>query len=75
VFAGVTLFLGKCNITVSYVLGIIHTLGEQHSLFLVKLFTSVYWRFRPILVLGCIRLKTLKKLERAYLNALVVQGK
>jgi hypothetical protein len=51
-----------------------HALGEQHSLFLVELFTSVHWRLRPIPVLGRTRLKTLEELESAYSNALMVQG-
>jgi hypothetical protein len=71
VFAGVTLFLGKRDITVGYASGIMYALGEQHGLFLVKLFTSVYWRLRLVLVLGYTRLKTLK-LKKAHSNALVV---
>jgi hypothetical protein len=41
-FVDVMLFLGERDITFGYALGVIHTLDEQHSLFLVKLFTSVY---------------------------------
>jgi hypothetical protein len=74
VFAGVTLFLGKRDITVGYALGIMPVLSKQHSLFLVKLFTSVHWRLRLVLVLGRTRLETLE-LEKAHSNALVVQGK
>jgi hypothetical protein len=73
VFAGVTLFLGKRDITVGYAPGIMHALGEQHSLFLVELFTSVHWRLRLVLVPGRTRLETLE-LEKAHSNALVVQG-
>jgi hypothetical protein len=51
-----------------------HTLGEQHSLFLVELFTSVHWRLRLIPVPGRTRLETLEEPERAYSNALVAQG-
>jgi hypothetical protein len=66
VFVNVTLFLSKRDVTFGYALGVMHTLGEQHSLFLVELFTSVYWRLWFILVLGHTRLKTLKELKRAY---------
>jgi hypothetical protein len=72
VFVDVTLFLGERNMTFGYASGVIHTLGEQHSLFLVELFTSVHWRLWLIPVLGRTRLKTLKELKRAYSNALVV---
>jgi hypothetical protein len=73
VFVDVTLFLGERDVTLGYASGVMHALGEQHSLFLVELFTSVHWRLRPILVLGCTRLGTLE-LESAYSNALVMQG-
>jgi hypothetical protein len=60
-------------VTVGYAPGIMHALGEQHSLCLVELFTSVHWRFRLISVLGRTRLETLEERERAHSNALVVQ--
>jgi hypothetical protein len=74
VFVNVTLFLLLCerDVTLSYALYVIHTLGKLYSLFLVKLLTSVCWCFWLILVLGRTRLKTLKKLKRAYSNALVI---
>jgi hypothetical protein len=77
VFVDVTLFLLLCkrDVTLSNALCVIHTLGELYSLFPVKLFTSVRWCLWLILVLGCTRLKTLEELKRAYLNALVIQGK
>jgi hypothetical protein len=66
VFVDVTLFLGKRDVTFGYASGVMYALGEQHSLFLVELFTSVHWRLRLILVLGRTRLETLEELERAY---------
>jgi hypothetical protein len=42
VFVDVTLFLGKRDVTFGYASGVMYALGKQHSLFLVKLFTSVY---------------------------------
>jgi hypothetical protein len=77
VFVDVTLFLLLCkrDVTLGHVLYVMHTLGELYSLFLVKLFTSIYWCLWPISVLGRTRLKPLKKLKRAYSNALVIQDK
>jgi hypothetical protein len=62
VFVNVTLFLGERDMTLGYALGVMYTFGEQHSLFLVKLFTSVYWRLWLIPVLGHTRLETLEEL-------------
>jgi hypothetical protein len=42
VFVDVTLFLGERDVTLGYALGVMYVLGEQHSLLLVELFTSVY---------------------------------
>jgi hypothetical protein len=42
VFVDVTLFLGERNVTLGYALDVMYALGELYSLFLVKLFTSVY---------------------------------
>jgi hypothetical protein len=75
VFANVTLFLSERDMTVGYAPGIMYALSKQHSLCLVKLFTSVYWRFRLISVLGCIRLETLEEREKAHLNAFVRQDR
>jgi hypothetical protein len=74
VFVDVTLFLLLCkrDVTLSNALYVIHTLGKLYSLFPVKLFTSVRWCLWLIPVLGRTRLKTLKELKRAYLNALVI---
>ena len=46
--------------------------GELYSLLLAKRFISVYRRLRGSLVLGRTRLKSLKELEGAYLDTLVV---
>jgi hypothetical protein len=77
VFVDVTLFLLLCerDVTLSHAPCVMHTLGELYSLFPVELFTSVRWCLWLILVLGRTRLKTLEELKRAYLNALVIQGK
>jgi hypothetical protein len=77
VFVNVTLFLLLCerDVTLSNALCVIHTLDKLYSLFPVKLFTSVCWCLWLIPVLGRTRLKTLEELKRAYLNALVIQGK
>jgi hypothetical protein len=74
VFVDVTLFFLLCkrNLTLSHALCVIYTLGKLYSLFSVELFISVCWCLWLILVLGYIRLKTLKELKRAYLNALVI---
>jgi hypothetical protein len=73
-FVNVTFFflLYKRDVTLSHALCVIYTLSELYSLLLVKLFTSVRWCLWPILVLGRTRLKPLKKLKKAYLNALVI---
>ena len=55
-----------------YALSVVYVAGELCSLLLVKRFTSIYRRLRVILVLGRIRLKPLKELERAYSDTLVV---
>jgi hypothetical protein len=75
VFVDVTLFLLLCkrDVTLGHALCVMHTLGELYSLLSVKLFISIYWCLWLILVLGCIRLKPLKKLKRAYLNAFMIQ--
>jgi hypothetical protein len=77
VFVDVTLFLllCECDVTLSHALCVMYTLGKLYSLFLVELFISVRWCFWLIPVLGRTRLKTLKELKRAYLNALVIQDK
>jgi hypothetical protein len=77
VFVDVTLFLLLCkrNMTLGHALYVIHALSELNSLLSVKLFTSIYWCLWPILVLSYTRLKPLEKLKKAYLNALVIQGK
>jgi hypothetical protein len=77
VFVNVTLFLLLCkrDVTLSHAPYVIHTLSKLYSLFPVKLFISVCWCLWLILVLGRIRLKTLKKLKRAHSNALVIQDK
>jgi hypothetical protein len=74
VFVNVTLFLLLCkrDVTLSHAPYVIHMLSKLYSLFPVKLFTSVRWCLWLILVLGYIRLKTLKELKKAYLNALVI---
>jgi hypothetical protein len=48
-----------------------YTFGELYSLLLAKLFISIYC-LQPILVLGYTRLKPLKELKKAYLNAFVI---
>jgi prepilin signal peptidase PulO-like enzyme (type II secretory pathway) len=68
VFVNVTLFF----LLYSHALCVIYILNELYSLFLVELFTSVCWCLWLILVLGYIRLKTLKELKKAYSNALVI---
>jgi hypothetical protein len=74
VFVNVTFFLLLCkrDITLSHALYVMYTLNKLYSLFLVKLLTSVHWCLWLILVLGRTRLKTLKKLKKAYLNAFVI---
>ena len=66
------LLLGKCNISLCYALSVVHVVGKLCSLLLTKHFISVYRHFRGSLILGSIRLKPLKELKGAYLDALVV---
>ena len=70
----ITLFLllYERDISLYYALSVVYTLSELYSLLLVKRFTSIYRRLRVILVLGRIRLKPFKELERAYLDTLIV---
>jgi len=72
VYVTLFLLLYKHNISPYYALGIVYTLSEFYSLLIVKFFVSISRLFRLILVLGYIRLKLLKELERAYLDTLVV---
>jgi hypothetical protein len=76
VFVNVTLFLLLCerDVTLRHASYVMYTLGELYSLLSVKLFTSIYWCLRPILVLGRTRLEPLEKLKRAHSNAFVIQG-
>ena len=71
------LLLGKCNTALSYVPSVMYTLGEGHGLVLIQLFPSIYGCLQTVTVLflGRTGLIPLKELERAYLNALIVQGK
>ena len=66
------LLLGKHNMSLCYTLSIVHVVGKLCSLLLTKCFTSVYRCFRRSLILGSVRLKPLKELKGAYLDALVV---
>ena len=66
------LLLCKCNISLCYTLSIVHLAGKLCSLLLTKHFTSVCRHLRGSLVLGSVRLKPLKELKGAYLDALVV---
>ena len=71
------LLLGKCNTALSYVPSVVHIFGEGHSLVLIQLFPSIYGSLQIVTVLfpGCTGLIPFKELERAYPNALIVQGK
>jgi hypothetical protein len=73
-FVNVTFFLLLCkrDVTLGHASYVMYALGELYSLLSVKLFTSVRWCLWPIPVLGRTRLKPLKKLKKAYLNALVI---
>jgi hypothetical protein len=77
VFVNVTLFLLLCerDMTLGHALYVMYTLSELYSLLSVKLFISIYWCLWLILVLGRTRLKPLKKLKKAHLNALIIQDK
>jgi len=66
------LLLGKCNISLCYALSVVYIVGKLCSLLLTKCFTSVYRHLKGSLVLGSVRLKPLKELKGAYLDALVV---
>ena len=66
------LLLYKHNISLCYTLSIMHLVGKLCSLLLTKHFISVYRRLKGSLVLGSVRLKPLKELKGAYLDALVV---
>ena len=66
------LLLGKRDMSLCYALSIVHVAGKLCSLLLTKRFTSVYRRLRGSLVLGGVRLKPLKELKGAHLDALVV---
>ena len=66
------LLLSKRNISLCYALSIMYTLSKLYGLLLVKRFVSVHKCFRIILILGRTRLKSLKELERAYSNALIM---
>ena len=70
----ITLFLllSKCNISLCYTPSIVHALSKLYSLLLIKRFASICRHFGVIPVLDCTRLKPLKKLKGAYLNALVI---
>ena len=70
----ITLFLllGKHNMSLCYALSVVHVVGKLCSLLLTKRFTSVCRCFRGSLILGSVRLKPLKELKRAHLDALVV---
>ena len=74
VLINVTLFLllGEHNIALSNALSIVYILSEFYSFFLVKLFTSICRRLKSILVLGYARLKPLKELKRAYIDAFII---
>ena len=71
------LLLGKYNIVLSYILSVMYTLSEGYSLVLIQLFPSIYGCLQIVTVLfpGCTGLIPFKELERAYPNALIVQGK
>ena len=66
------LLLGEHNMSLCYALSIVHVVGKLCSLLLTKRFTSVCRHFRGSLILGGVRLKPLKELEGAHLDALVV---
>ena len=57
-----------------YAPSVVHVVGKLCSLLLTKHFTSVCRHFRGSLILGSVRLKALKELKQAYLDALIVQG-
>ena len=69
--------LGECNAVLSCVPSVMYTLSEGYSLVLIQLFPSIYRRLRTVTVPvpGRTGLIPLKELERAYPNALIVQGK
>ena len=69
--------LGECNAALSCVPSVIYTLSESYGLILIQLFLSIYGCLRTVTVPvpGRTGLIPLKELERAYPNALMVQGK
>ena len=66
------LLLGKRDMSLYYALSVVHVAGKLCSLLLTKRFISVCRCFRGSLILGSVRLKPLKELKGAYLDALVV---
>ena len=66
------LLLSKCNISLCYTPSIMYALSKLYSLLLVERFASARRCLGVIPVLDCTRLKPLKKLKGAYLNALVI---
>ena len=74
VFISVLLFLllGKYNIALYSALYIMHLASKFYSLLIAKRLIGVYRLLRGRLILGYIRLESLKELKRAYPDALIV---